>query len=424
MITLEHGNIRDFFSSSEEKYFSKGELAVTNLLKKRKELGFIDVENTVSLENILGYVENVKDNFESVVVLWVGGSALWVKAVIEALRGKYHNEHPKYGGKKIYILDNIDGDSVADVLERIDITKTLFCFISKSGTTIEPSSQYLFFREKCREVCADDWKKHFCFIVWEQLPEKDMLAKDFQVFTIPENIGGRFSVFTAVGLVPLAFAGIDIAELLEAIREKRDTLLHTDMLQNPAAFLAIAQYYFSEEDHKNIAVFFPYTSRFFQVGEWYKQLLAESIGKNGKGITPVVSIGVTDQHSQLQLYQDGPKDKFCMFLELENSNKDFAVHKNIPGFTFNTLRTMAKFGTQTSLSNEGVPVCSLQIKNICEKSVAELLYLLELQVAYLWELFEINAFDQPGVEKSKVLTREKIQEKFGDIDIHNKVFYG
>jgi glucose-6-phosphate isomerase len=394
---------------------------VKDILMKRADLGFIDVDTT-DISDISLYTQKVWYDFENIVILWIWGSALWTKALLEALRWKYYNENKIKNWKNIYVLDNIDTQTFTDVEEIINISKTLFIFISKSWGTIETLSEYLYFRDKCKAQ-NNTWQKQFCFIVWENYWMKQGLEKVFKVFYIPENIWGRFSVFTPVGLLPLAFAGVDISLFLEWISEIKDSLLHSDLENNIALILAHTQYKYYRE-WKNICVFFPYSSRMFQIGEWYKQLMWESIGKNSEGITLTSSLWVTDQHSQLQLYQDGPKDKLYLFLDVIDVKYDLTISADIPNFSFNKLLKIEKYGTMASLQNEGHPVCNISLESLDEKHIAQLLYILMFQIAYLWELFEINAFDQPGVEKSKIITKQKLKEEIWDVDVFSKAFYG
>ncbi len=410
-----NGNTSYWYVSQE-----KIDSVIKSLWNKRDNLGFIDIDTNIDLDAIHQYVKNTKDDFDNIVVLWIWWSALWTKALLESLYGKYYNEIKDKAGKNIYVLDNIDPDSFIDIEKIIDIKKTLFIFISKSGGTIETLSEYLYFREQVQENISD-WKKHFCFIVWEKCSMKDELEKDFQVFYIPENIGGRFSVFTPVWLLPLCFAGADISKFISAISENKSRYVSNDIDENIALKLALTQYYYYNSG-KNITVFFPYTSRLFQTGEWCKQLLWESIWKDGKWITLTSSLGVTDQHSQLQLFQDGPQDKLFITLWIEKY-QDVWIDTSISKFSFWKLLKIEKYGTTTSLQNEGIPVCDIELSDLDETAIADLLYMFMFQTAYLGELFKINAFDQPGVEKSKIITREKLQEEFPDIDIFNKAFY-
>lgn len=394
---------------------------VKDVLVKREKLGFIDVDETINIDEIKKYTQDVSGNFDNVVILWIGWSALWTKALLEALYGKYFNENKNKSGKNIYVLDNIDSDTFRDVEEIIDISRTLFIFISKSGGTIETLSEYLYFREKCKTQ-TESWKKHFCFVVWEDCKMKKKLEENFKVFYIPENIGGRFSVFTAVWLLPLAFAWVDISLFMQWISETKKSLLDSDVETNIALQLAHTQYKYYRE-WKNICVFFPYSSRMFQVGEWYKQLMGESIWKWGEGITLISSLWVTDQHSQLQLYQDGPQDKLYLFLDILDTKPDLNISLDISNFSFENLVKIEKYGTMTSLQNEGHPVCNISLESLDEKHIAQLLYILMFQIAYLWELFEINAFDQPWVEKSKLITKQKLKSEIWEIDVFSKAFY-
>lgn len=394
---------------------------VKDLKQKRDQLWFIDVDTNIDSNEIQDYANEVSDDFDTIVILWIGWSALGTKALLEALYGKYYNENKNKSGKNIYVLDNIDPETFSDVEEIIDISKTLFIFISKSGGTIETLSEYLYFREKCRAQ-NENWQEQFCFIVWENFLVREKLEEEFKVFYIPENIWGRFSVFTAVWLLPLAFTWIDISLFMKWISEAKDSLLDSNLETNIALQLAHTQYKYYIE-WKNICVFFPYSSRLFQVWEWYKQLMWESIGKWWDGITLTSSLWVTDQHSQLQLYQDGPNDKLYIFVDIAQENNDRVIHKDIPNFSFKKLIDIEKYGTMTSLQNEGYPVCNITLAQLDEKNIAKLLYTLMFQIAYLWELLEINAFDQPGVEKSKIITKQKLTEEIWDTDIFSKAFY-
>lgn len=394
---------------------------VKELLLKRENLGFIDVDHSTNISQILSFTQKAWDDFDSIVILWIGGSALGTKALLESLKWKYYNENKNKTGKNIYVLDNIDCETFRDVEEIIDISKTLFIFISKSGGTIETLSEYLYFREKCKKQNTQ-WQKQFCFIVWENCSMKEKLEEEFEVFYIPENIGGRFSVFTAVWLLPLAFAWVDISLFLEWISEVKDSLLSSDLEKNISLQLAHTQYKYYTEG-KNICVFFPYSSRMFQIWEWYKQLMWESIWKNGDWITLTSSLWVTDQHSQLQLYQDGPKDKLYLFLDIWDTKNDVFLSSDISDLSFWKLLQIEKYGTMTSLKNEWHPVCNITLLELDEKNIAKLLYTLMFQIAYLWELFEINAFDQPWVEKSKIITKQKLVEEIWEINIFSKAFH-
>lgn len=396
--------------------FSELQDIVTLLLQKRKNLGFIDVDETVDAREIHDYISKISNQFDTMVVLWIGGSALGTRALFEALKGKYHNQ--KKAVKKLYILDNIDPESIRDLEEQLELSKTLFCIISKSGTTVEIHALTTYFMN-IMKFHTVSWKEHFCYVLWENYAQKWEIKKHFQTFSLADNIGGRFSVFTPVWLLPLAFAGVDIYALLTGVKHAKQRFLSEDVEQNTSLRLALLQHYFYEKEGKNICVLFPYSTRLKEIGAWYTQLLSESIGKDGIGITPVTAIWVTDQHSELQLFQDGPKDKFFMSLEIQQHKKNPIIHGE-NNFGFQELLDIERYGTLTSLQNDNVPLATLQIDDISESSLAELLYMFEFQIAYLGELFWINAFDQPGVEKSKILIKQKLKNDFPYLDLAAK----
>ena len=416
MITFDSGN-----THTQDRNLEQSQEIINSLVAKRNELWFIDVDTEVDTKEIQEYVQESWNDFDTIVVLWIWGSALGTKALLEALYGKYYNEDSSKSWKNIYVLDNIDSESITDLEKVLDISRTLFIFISKSGSTIETLSEYLYFKEQCKAKNAK-WKKQFCFIVGENCSMREKLEEDFSVFFVPENIWGRFSVFTPVGLLPLAFSGINIDNFLEWISSAKERLLSPSIAHNPALNLAYIQYEYYKK-WKNITVFFPYSSRMFMVWEWYKQLMGESIWKAGEWITLTSSLGVTDQHSQLQLFQDGPADKLFFMLDIETPQEDKIITSDIPDFSFKKLLDIEKYGTQTSLKNEWHPVINMTLSHIDERHIAELLYILMFQIAYLWELFQINAFDQPGVEKSKIITKQKLKQEFWDIDLFHKAFY-
>ncbi len=393
---------------------------VDSLVSKRQELWFIDIDENIDIDSINSYVSRVQSDFDSVVILWIWWSALGTKALLESLYGKYYNEISDKKGKNIYVLDNIDPETFTDIEQIIDISKTLFIFISKSWSTIETLSEYLYFREQVKKI-SDDWKAQFCFIVWENCSMREKLEQDFQVFLIPENIWWRFSVFTPVWLLPLAFSWINIWEFIEALSKNKAKYLSKSLDENIALKLAYIQYFYYKQ-WKNITVFFPYSSRLFQVGEWYKQLMGESIWKDWKWVTLTSSLWVTDQHSQIQLYQDGPRDKFFITVWIKN-NEDVSIDSSIDKYSFKKLLEIEKYWTVTSLQNEDIPVCDIELEKLDAKNIAELLYILMFQIAYLGELFDINAFDQPWVEKSKILIKQKFNKDFKGVDIFNKAFY-
>ncbi len=403
------------------KYKTKITQALKNIKEKYKKnkLDFLDVDKIIDIEKIENFVKNKKDNFENIVILWIWGSALWTKAIFQWLKWKYFNElsrNKRENSPRLYILDNIDPDEINDLIELLDYKKTLFIIISKSGSTIETSSMFSFFRKKILENNLE-LKNHFVIIAWENSSfKKKSLKEGFEVFDIPEWIWGRFSVLTPVWLLPLAFVWIDIRKILSWVSHIKSQFFSSDLDKNISLFSAIINYHSHIELWKNILVLFPYISNLYYFGEWYKQLLAESLGKGGLWFTPVTAIWVTDQHSQLQLYYDWPNDKILNFIELEKSKNDFEICCN-KKFTFKKLLDTEKFWTEKSITDYNKINYTIKIENLDEETIWELIIFYEMQIVLMAEFFWVNAFDQPWVEIWKNITKQKLLENIGQLEI-------
>ncbi len=322
-----------------------------------------------------------KADFEDVVILGIGGSALGAFCLNQTLGSN---------GPNIWVLDNVDPAFIANVESKINLEKTLFLVISKSGKTIETRAQYSYFKNRIEEAGLKK-EDYFVFIAG-----KDS-GLDPQ-FVIPDNVGGRFSVLTPVGLLPAALMGLDIRELLKGAQTMRDAFLSEDFEINLPFQLAAAQFLI---DKPNV-VMMPYCQRLTAFAEWWRQLLAESIGKEGKGLTPIQALGVTDQHSQNQLYNDGPNDKFLMMIKVEDLGIDLPTY--LDDLSFTSLLHTEMEGTVQSLTENGRPNMTITASRLDEETLGALFMLFEAATAFLGEFYEINAFDQPGVELSKQIT--------------------
>ncbi len=376
------------------------------------------------MRDIESFSHGAREKFESVVVLGIGGSALGIHTLKEAFGNSFSEKTPA-----LYILDNIDPSLIAECRARINLSKTLFLVITKSGSTPETISQYFYFKDEV-EKAGLPIKDHFVFITD---PENGFLRKEAErenvtSFPVPENVGGRFSVLTSVGLLPALLLGIDAEKLLSGAIKMKNSFLSRSFADNLPFQIAAIQYLLSKKG-KTITVMMPYAEKLFRFADWYRQLLAESIGKardeKGKevhvGITPVNALGATDQHSQSQLYMEGPFDKLIMFLEVEdltekplpipvpgNGEKEFHYLK---GVDFGSLLRTEKRATSDALTKADRPNITLRIPKIDEENLGALFLLFEGSVAFLGEFFGINAFDQPGVELSKKLTKEYLSGK-------------
>lgn len=400
MLTLDTSNLYKIGKEhglSQEELFPQKE-KISEFLKKieAKTQGFYK-----NLDQPLAKINKfaAHADYKHILVCGIGGSALGTICLQQSLTHLFKTP-------KLYVLDNIDPSMLAEIDDVIDYSKTLFIIVTKSGTTIETMSQYYYFREKTKDKKLDS-KKHFVFITD---PEKGQLREiaikeGITTFDIPENIGGRFSVLTPVSLLPAKLIGIDIEKLLAGARKQRDKFLSTT--DNPAFTLATIQYLLSQKN-KDITVMMPYSQRLIRLADWYRQLLAESIGKTPEiGLTPINALGVTDQHSQLQLYNDGPNDKLIIFIEVENLGPEIKIPD---GISFNQLMQIEKRATEESLTKSSRPNITIKLDSITEESLGELLMMLMGSVAFLGEFYGIDAFDQPGVELSKKLIKQYVAE--------------
>ncbi|MCD6109406.1 glucose-6-phosphate isomerase [bacterium] len=405
-----------------------------NLKKQHKRIGLyldnidqkgqgfytvIDDENMVN--EILKFTENVKGKYEDIVVLGIGGSALGTICLQQSLKHLYENELKMRTWPKLHVLDNIDPLLIKQIQDVINIEKTLFITISKSGGTPETLAQYSYFRSIVEKNNLDI-KNHFVFITDAKKGFFRKVSNDENVvsFEVPENIGGRFSVLTPVGLLPAALIGLDIKKLLKGAKASRD-LFYSDSIDKNFPFQIAAIQYLLGLEGKSMTVLMPYSQKLIRFADWYRQLLAESIGKakdnNGNtvnvGLTPINALGVTDQHSQSQLYNEGPNDKFFIFIKVNNFGADEEIPmlndnsaKYLKGVSFKKLMHTEQEGTIKALTKNGRPNIILTIDNVNEETIGELFMLFECATAFLGEFFNINTFDQPGVELSKNITKE------------------
>ena len=380
-------------------------------------------------EETIWYVKEfasmVENRFDNILVLGIGGSALGGLAVTEALLKPYWNlltTEQRKGLPRIFFLDNIDPDTINGLLEILDLKKTLVNVITKSGSTAETMSQYMIVKNMLEKELQDDYRKNIVVTTDKNVGILRQLAdqEGYKTFVIPDDVGGRFSVFSAVGLLPFALVGIDIDELTNGIKDMDLALKNTDIHENIAAQNALIHYLMDTKKGKNISVMMPYSSRLKYVSDWYTQLWAESLGKEfdidgnrvNVGPTPIKALGATDQHSQIQLYNEGPNDKVITFIRVENFDTTLEIPKifeytgigYLGGKTINDLINAEADSTRVALSDYSRPTITISMDRINPYNLAQLLYMLEVQTAIAGELYHINTFNQPGVEQAKNYT--------------------
>ncbi len=368
--------------------------------------------------------KEIQNRFENFVVLGIGGSALGPIAVFTALKHLYYNElsKEKRGTPRFYVVDNVDPERMNALFDIIDAEKTMFNVITKSGATSETMSQYLIIMDMLQSKLGDKATENVIATTSESKGNLIKLSKrdGIKTFYIPDGVGGRFSELSPVGLLPAAVVGIDISKMLDGARDMDKKCKSGSLSENPALTTAALQY-LSIKQGKNIGVMMPYADSLKYISDWYAQLWAESLGKEtdldgnyvNVGQTPVKALGVTDQHSQVQLYNEGPYDKVITFIEVENFRsstvipngcEDFPDVNFLCGHTLNELMSKELYATRYALTKRGRMNYTIVLDEVNEYNIGALLYYMQLQTAYAGAMFNVDAYNQPGVEGGKNAT--------------------
>ncbi len=387
------------------------------ILKDRKNniLGFYDLpEKNVS--KILTYVKEQEGKFDDIIVLGIGGSALGNSALYSALKVE------KSLKKNLYVCDNVDPYLIKEILSKINLKRSLFNVITKSGTTAETMSTFLIFLEILKKELPETYKNH---LVITTDKEKGFLREvinkeDIANFEVPDNVGGRFSILTDVGLLSSALVGIDIEKLLAGAASMKKKCENSNISENPAYINALLHYFYMKNG-KNISVMMPYSNPLYLMADWYRQLWAESLGKKNDvygnkvfvGQTPVKALGTTDQHSQVQLYVEGPNDKVVTFISVKNFTYDYEIPflfqerdeiNYLGGKKISELLNAEQKATEIALTNANRPNCHLILPQIDEFSLGEFIFMYEVQTVFAGKLLDIDPLNQPGVEAGKIAT--------------------
>lgn len=363
------------------------------------------------VSDIIEYAKYIRQEFDYFVLIGIGGSSLGAQMLFESLTWLNHNT---FGFPKFYVLDNVDPEKFEAIMEKIEIEKTCFNVITKSGSTVETIANFSLVLDILKQTVGEDYKRH---LVFTTDPERGFLRKfgtehGIKMFDIPPPVGGRFSVLSPVGLLPAAVVGIDIHSLLEGAK-KMDLIcsIEEHVEHNPAYLIAILHYLANMRRGKSIAVMMPYTERLSAFVDWWRQLWAESLGKDGLGQTPVKALGTVDQHSQIQLYRDGPRDKIITFIQVENFERDLKIPDDIPeeisylkGHTLGEIMNKELLGTKAALIKSKIPNLTITLDEINPYNIGMLIYMYELATGFSGYLYKINPFDQPAVEEGKNFT--------------------
>jgi len=394
-------------------------------------LGFLDLPDDRALhQQTLDYVKEVRrhagsDGLTDVVVLGIGGSALGPIALRTALRPPQWNlldAAARQGNPRLHVLDNVDPANISSLLARLDLTRSLFVVISKSGGTAETMAQYLVIRARLNEALgAQQAGKQLVFVTDPQKGALRTIARadGIAALEIPSNVGGRFSVLTPVGVLPAALMGIDTGELLAGAADMRTRCASKELGQNIAGTWASLQFLADTKHGRHIQVLMPYSDALRDMADWFVQLWAESLGKHrtpgdaGVGPTPLGALGATDQHSKVQLFMEGPGDKTVTFISVEEGGMDVEIpklHADVPelaylgGHRLGELLDIERRATAGALARRGRPNMTLTLDRVDPFHLGSLFMFLELATAYAGRLYGVNAFDQPGVELGKQFT--------------------
>lgn len=392
------------------------------------------------VEDIILTAEKVRKSCKAFVVLGIGGSALGPIAVFQALKHLHYNElsDEKRDGPRFYVEDNVDPERMNALLDIIDVKETIFNIITKSGATSETMSQYLIITDILKKELGEDFADHVIATTDREKGNLIKLAKKegFKTFYIPSSVGGRFSELCPVGLLPAGVLGIDIKEFLKGAREQMELSNNSDYRKNAPLCSALLQY-ISMQRGKNISVMMPYADSLKYIADWYCQLWAESLGKaedyNGNlvfvGQTPVKSLGVTDQHSQVQLYTEGPFDKVVTFIAVDKFRSSYVIPQGLPefpdvnflcGHDMGKLLDNERIATEYALTKKNRANRTIYLPEVNAFTLGELLMFFMLETAYTGAMLNINTFNQPGVEEGKKATfalfdRKGFEEKKAEL---------
>ncbi len=370
------------------------------------------------------YVRSLPATIENFVVIGIGGSALGNIMLHSALNHPEYNLLPqkaRKGHPRMFFLDNVDPDWTASLLETLNPRRTVFNVITKSGDTAETMANFLIARAWLLKAVGKNALSRQIVATTDKTKgylRKIVEAEGYASLIVPDGVGGRFSVLTPVGLLSAAVSGINIRRLLEGAAEMDSICRADNPKENPAAFNALLHHLLDTLKGKRISVMMPYVHRLRDFADWYRQLWAESLGKetslDGRranvGQTPVKALGATDQHSQLQLYMEGPFDKVVTFIGVAKYPKEARIPRAFPemegiaylgGHGLSKLIKAEQQSTALALTRNGRPNCAVTLPALSPHTLGQLIYMYEVQTAFAGALYNINPFDQPGVELGK-----------------------
>ena len=378
--------------------------------KKWKELEFMELpfRDTSEIKRI---AEEIKQDSDNLLIMGIGGSALGPRAILEAL-SPLHNLSKK---PKVFIYDNVDPRTLKHILSIIDLKKTTVNVISKSGSTAETAASFMIVWDEMSKLLGKDAHKRFVATTDPATGNLRKIATDNKMRTLPigQGIGGRFSVLSPVGLLLCESAGFSADELLRGARDIHEKCLVHELWQNPAYMFGTLLYLMNTEEKRTVNVLMPYADSLKYLSEWFCQLWAESLGKLGAGMTPYPSVGTVDQHSQVQLWMEGPEDKVVTFIRVDDYKTDIIIPKvfeeiegtnYLSGHSLTELIKAEEESTELALAKAGRPNMTIHLPCIDEYHLGQLFHFFGIATAFTGFLMKINPFNQPSVEEGKNYT--------------------
>lgn len=379
-------------------------------------LPFISLPFRQNLEKAIPLALHAVSHCRHMLLLGIGGSALGARALQKAFAPG--QDRPNHNGPWLWIADNVDADTLECWLHTLPAKETAVVVVSKSGGTIETLGQYFLVREWLQNSLADGWRNQLIMITDEKTGflREEADRENIACLPVPDHLGGRYSALSSVGMLPAAFMGIHWHALLHGASE-----VFAPLVKNPAGLAAHPAWKLAlwnrELMHRGYSqlIFFSYLPLWSFLGAWFGQLWAESLGKEGKGSMPLPAVGVTDQHSLLQMFLDGPKDKGCLFVHCPNLPKGRRFSPDTPeqwaylrGRPFGDLLEAEALGTRMALAQSQVPLVEVSLNAADEAAAGSLMALLELTTLFTGWLLDINPLDQPAVELGKRLANARL----------------
>ena len=372
------------------------------------------VDRADLLKEIRGFVRSVPSGIRDVVQLGIGGSSLGGQALCRALLGARHNETVRKPGVRFHFCDNVDPESFAALLDRLDPRSTLVHVVSKSGGTLETAAQLhavlALYRRGTRKIAPS---RRFVATTGSAGPLRELAEReDIPILTFPEGVAGRYSVFTASGLLVPALCGVNVGAVLAGARRTL-AACRNDGLGGVAGRLASVHYLHDTAHGRGIHVDFVYSDALLATADWFRQIWAESLGKAGRGPTPIVARGTTDQHSQVQLYMAGPDDKLYTLVRVRKPRASVRIPRSawpaeLAGRSFAEVFDAEAEGTLETLAEQRRPLIELTLPRVTPAAVGAWMMLRQLQTALAGALYGIDPFTQPGVEAGKLAAMKRL----------------